>query len=81
MFCIVAICVQIPDGFWILNTRSVSKRNTNNNHFTLYLTNINKDTTFPSPTEEGKRVWARRLEFAICTVHTRTERATPSNAT
>ena len=28
LFCIVAIRVQIPDGFWILNTRSVSKRNT-----------------------------------------------------
>ena len=46
--CIVAILVQIPDGFWILNTRSVSKRNTKcllfnptliiNNRFTLSLT-------------------------------------------
>ena len=24
----MAICVQIPDGFWILNICSVSKRNT-----------------------------------------------------
>ena len=24
----MAIRVQIPDGFWILNTRPVSKRNT-----------------------------------------------------
>ena len=48
MFCIVAIRVQIVYGFWILNTRSVSKRNTNVlfnqtviiiNHFTLSLTN------------------------------------------
>ena len=28
MFCIVAIWVQIPDDFWILNTPSVPKRNT-----------------------------------------------------
>ena len=28
LFCIVAIWVQIPDGSWILNTLSFSKRNT-----------------------------------------------------
>ena len=43
MFCIVAIWVQIPDVFWILNTRSVSKQNTkfrvdhsNSNYFCVY---------------------------------------------
>ena len=35
MFCIVAVWVKIPDGFWILNTRSVSKRNTKFLLFTL----------------------------------------------
>ena len=35
-FAIVAIWVQIPDGFWILNTRPVSKRNMRKNScFTL----------------------------------------------
>ena len=58
----MAIWVQIPDGFWILNTRPISKRNTKKK-FVIYtirdqyftrtsLCNIATVTTDPSPFEK-----------------------------
>ena len=44
--CIVAIWVQIPDGFWIHNTGPVTKRNTSKNSgFTVYTIIFNKRFT------------------------------------
>ena len=67
------ICINEDFSLSEQHERVVNQTVIINNHFTLSLTNINEDTTFPffSDWRRTKRVWARRLEFAICsTVYT-----------
>ena len=95
MFCIVAIWVQIPYGFWIVDIqhspsfKAEHERvvQSNCNYYqplypqTLSLTNINEDTNFhSSPTEEGQN------ESGLAGLNLQSvlyihERATPIDAT